>query len=55
MHSDRIPNAILAEQRNSVAFLQAIALLESGAEVGRGFLDLQPVEAFLGEGVGVAG
>jgi hypothetical protein len=55
VHRDRIPNAILAKQRNSIAFLQAVAFLESGAEVGRGFFDLQPVEAFFGEGVGVAG
>jgi hypothetical protein len=55
VHCNRVPDAILAEERDSVAFLQAIALFESGAEVRGGFFDLQPVQAFFGQGVGVAG
>jgi hypothetical protein len=55
VHCDRVPDAILAEERDGVAFLQAIAFLEGCAEVRGGFFDLQPVQALFGEGVGVAG
>jgi hypothetical protein len=55
MHSDRVPDTILAEERDGIPLLQAIAFLEGGAEVCGGFFDLLPVQAFFCYGVGVAG
>jgi len=55
VHGDWVPDAVLAEECDGVAFLQPIALFESGAEVRGGFFDLLPVQPFFGDGVGVAG
>ena len=54
MHCHRVPNAILAEERDGVAFFEAIASNESGAEVRGGFFDFEPVQALFGDGIGVA-
>ena len=54
MHGYGIPDAVLAEEGDGVAFFEAIAFDESGGEVGSGFFDLEPVEAFFGYGVCVA-
>jgi hypothetical protein len=55
VHCDRIPDAVLAKERDGVAFLQPIALLESGTEVRCCFFDFKPVQTLFGEGIGVAG
>ena len=54
MHCHRVPDGILAEERDGVAFFEAIAFHESGAEMRGGFFDVEPVQAFFGDGIGVA-
>lgn len=53
-HGDRIPDGVLTEERNRLAFFEAISLDERGGEVGGDISDLSPVEVLFGDGVGVA-
>lgn len=54
MHCHGVPNTVLAEERDSVAFLEAIAFDQSSAEICRSFFYLKPVQALFSDGIGVA-
>ena len=54
MHCHWIPDAVLTEKCDGVAFFEAIALYKSSAEMCGGFFDLKPVQALLGDGIGIA-
>ena len=54
MHCHRVPDGILAEERDGVAFFEAIAFHESRAEMRGGFFDFEPVQALFGDGIRVA-
>jgi hypothetical protein len=54
VHCHGVPDAVLAEERNGVAFFEAIAFHESGAEVSGGFFYFEPVKSLFGDCVGVA-
>ena len=54
MHCHRVPDGILAEERDGLAFFEAIAFHESGTEMRGGFFDFEPVQALFGDGIGVA-
>jgi len=54
VHCHRVPDAVLAEQRDGVTFFETIAFHKSSAEMCGGFFDLKPVQALLGNGIGVA-
>jgi hypothetical protein len=43
VHGHGVPDAVLAEERDGVAFLEAIVFYQSGAEVRGGLLYFEPV------------
>jgi hypothetical protein len=55
VHCHGIPDTVLAEECDRVAFFEAIAFHQSGAEVSGGFFYLKPIQSFFGYCVGVAG
>lgn len=54
MHCHRVPDGILAEERDGLALFETIAFHESSAKMRGGFFDFKPVQAFLSDGIGVA-
>ena len=54
VHCYWVPDGVLAEERDGVAFFETIAFHESRAEMRGGFFDFEPVQALFGNGVGVA-
>jgi hypothetical protein len=54
VHCHGVPDGVLAEEGDGVALFEAIAFDESGAEMGGGLFDFEPVQALFCDGVGVA-
>ena len=54
VHGDGVPNGVLAEQGDGVAFFEAIFLDEGGGEVRGCFFDFAPVQCLLRYSIMVA-